>query len=63
MRYFINEKRKKGGGVMSNTHGNEQILQADLISLQDYLEQRHGPAMAQVLIDDLVTQGSVARAA
>lgn len=33
----------------------ENILKADLVSLQDYLEQRHGPAIAQILIDDLVT--------
>ena len=36
------------------------VMKADLVSLQDYLERRHGPAMAQILIDDLVTLESVA---
>ena len=48
---------------MTDKGRNTEVLTADLISLQDYLEQRHGPAMAQVLIDDLVTLESVQRAA
>lgn len=38
----------------------EKILKADLVSLQEYLELRHGPALAQILIDDLITIEQVA---
>lgn len=42
----------------------QKIVQnANLLSLQDYLELRHGPAIAQVLIDDLVTIEDVRAAA
>ncbi|MEM6780682.1 MAG: hypothetical protein AAF569_02340 [Pseudomonadota bacterium] len=48
---------------MTDKWRKDGTLKADLVSLQDYLEQRHGPAMAQVLIDDLVTLESVQQAA
>lgn len=42
---------------------SETVMQADLVSLQDYLEERHGPAIAQILIDDLATQETIQQAA
>lgn len=48
---------------MTQNWRNQEVLKADLVSLQDYLEQKHGPAIAQILIDDLTTRESVLQAA
>lgn len=48
---------------MTDIRRNEDVMEANLFSLHDYLEQRHGPAMAQVLMDDLVTRESIQKAA
>ena len=43
---------------MAEKFENNKVAGADLLTLQNYLELRHGPAIAQILIDDLETRES-----